>query len=347
MDESLIEIAVSLLEQRHVLVDSRYTNRQLLMVHDRKLLRGLNELLRRRIYITEHRWLDWLLDGSAVSLSSASEVSRSHVLWLTELKMALHQVDYTDIAVSSQTSNTEHVNWQLASYLHIPIANIDQLLEQHVSSAMLWYLGSMGCVSTKAALLATVSKGDPRLSVEVKLALYMLGHHFDEFELLSCAITNEIDNWDYLFILICGAPASLKVRLLNLICSEANDKFASFKAIGFSGLSKFLPLVLTMTKEQETEHVATDVLYTLVGTVEAEALLYQLNVTDNTSLEFDVDKYPFLTKLQSISTMGLKSIWQFECQGQRQAAAYLAKVQFPQTPLARPCRLLGGTWHLQ
>ena len=202
-------------------------------------------------------------------------------------------------------------------------------------------------MSEKAALNSAIRNADPRLSVEIKLALYMLGDRTDELELLSCAIENEISHWDYLFVLICGAPEPLKNRLLNLICSEANDKSASFKAIGFSGLSKFIPMVLALTKEQETENVAMDVLYTLVGTVEAEVLLSQLDLIDETSLELVVNKYPPLTKLQVIDTMELKTFWQLECQGQRQAAAYRAKVQFPQTPLARPCRLLGGIWHLQ
>ncbi|GCF90845.1 hypothetical protein SMBr_30890 [Shewanella sp. M-Br] len=346
-DKSLIEITASLLEQRHVLVRSRYTNRQLLMMHDQKLMRGLNELLRRKVHVTEHRWLDWVLDCSPIPFDSAFGVNPPHALWLTELKMALHNMDYAGIAMSAQKDNAEYANWLLASYLHIPIPNTDKLLEQHISSAMLWYLASMGCISKKAALNSAIRNADPRLSVEIKLALYMLGDRTDELELLSCAIENEISHWDYLFVLICGAPEPLKIRLLNLICSEANDKSASFRAIGFSGLSKFIPMVLALTKEQETENVAMDVLYTLVGTVEAEVLLSQLDLIDETSLELVVNKYPSLTKLQVIDTIELKTFWQLECQGQRQAAAYRAKVHYPQTPLARPCRLLGGIWHLQ
>ena len=84
-DKSLIEITAFLLEQRHVLVQSRYTNRQLLMMHDQKLMRGLNELLRRKVHVTEHRWLDWVLDCSQIPFDSAFEVNPLHSLWLLSL----------------------------------------------------------------------------------------------------------------------------------------------------------------------------------------------------------------------------------------------------------------------
>ncbi|NMH64086.1 hypothetical protein [Shewanella salipaludis] len=371
-DEMLLERTGLLLSQREVLLGSRYAGLQQLREHDNRLLAGLRLLRRRGLGRTDtgeiadgigdsnSPWLDWLLtpldassrDAWDAKALHAPEATLSQALWLAAIKLALDELPLRQLLASSAIGGGGEFCWQLASYLAVPglsTPGFDIGEGEQVVPAYFWYLASTGQVAAKDRLLAHAGDAGP-VALQAKLALYLLGQGGDEPRLLEQLLQQGLQDSDYVPLLLCGAPAQSKVAMLNLLL-QTGALPRRVGALGYSGLSKFVPLLRDLATQAEQEgqpeqtepdelaEAAADALCLLLGVEEGERLL-------ETAAE-PVPTFgpePVLAG-RPLEGDALDVIWHGGNQAQRRAAACHAKLRRPELPLSRPDGLLGGQWH--
>ncbi|MCE9687209.1 hypothetical protein LZP73_13505 [Shewanella sp. AS16] len=393
-DEMLLERTGLLLSQREVLLGSRYAGLQQLREHDNRLLAGLRLLRRRGLGRTDtgeiadsmgdssRPWLAWLLtpldasprDAWDAKALHAPEATLSQALWLAAIKLTLDELPLRQLLASSAIGGGGEFCWQLASYLAVPGLSTPGLTSpdltspgldigegEQVAPAYFWYLASTGQVAAKDRLLAHAGDAGP-VALQAKLALYLLGQGGDEPRLLEQLLQQGLQDSDYVPLLLCGAPAQSKVAMLNLLL-QTGALPRRVGALGYSGLSKFVPLLRDLATQTESpeqtepsglgEHsdpgedsepdelaeAAADALCLLLGVEEGERLL-------ETAVEAvpNFGPEPVLAG-RTLEGDALDAIWHGGNQAQRWAAACHAKLRRPELPLSRPDGLLGGQWH--
>ncbi|KKO46678.1 hypothetical protein WG68_05190 [Arsukibacterium ikkense] len=334
----LAERANVLWQQRLSLAGSDYISLSQLQQHDRQLVQSVGLCQR---YLKQDEadlplWLIALLDNSAAELNKllALPLALSAQALLAELWLALQQK--TAAHYMQQYSQPEQspllcllADPQLAASLYPAMQRLD--LRSAVQLA-----GQQGLTGQLGDLqqLATDHQLSAASRAELLYSLYLLGQRTDESELIVQLLDAQCLTSRQLQLLLLGATTEQKVRIVNALCSA--DIHLAINAMGFSGLTKFCPLLLEMTHQPAHSAAAQSALITMLGALSADVL--------QRTEPAQTQHQETLVAGQVLNQLKLPALWASGNQYQRFAAAALQVLQQPGLPLAEPMNWQGGLW---
>lgn len=340
---SLAERSNVLWQQRLSLCNSDYVSLSQLQRHDRQLLQSVR-LCQRYLQPDDTEaplWLAALLNNSAAELSKllALPLALPAQVLLAELWLALQQK--TPAHYAKQYSEAAHS--QLLGLLATkPVAaSVYQSMQLLDIRSAVQLAGQCG-LTEQLTNLQPLLKGstlDAAGQAELRYSLYLLGQRSDECELVAQLLSAACLTPRQLQVLLLAAPAGHKVRIVNALTMV--DTGLAINAMGFSGLTKFCPLLLDIATEPTHRPAVQSALITMLGALSADSLqrgdqdaLYQALLSCDE---------PIIAG-QRLKQLNLSVLWASGNQYQRFAAAALRVLQQPGLPLAEPTNWQGGLW---
>ncbi|MAD75897.1 MAG: hypothetical protein CML20_14115 [Rheinheimera sp.] len=328
--------------QRDRFSSSDYITLTQLQQHDNRLLQSVRLCQR---YLSQQLdlplWLQALLDNRVAELDSllALPLTLSAQVLLAELWLALQQK--TKAHYFEQYCRSEQ-SLLLCLLADKPAASrLFDVMQSFDRRSAVQLAGQCGLTTQRAALLKQTTDhtlGAARLA-ELNYALYLLGQHSDEFELVLQLHNAECLTTRQLQLLLLGACTERKIRIVNALCSS--DTALAVNAMGFSGLAKFCPVLLEITQEPAHRVAAQSALITMLGALAADNLQTEL-AADRQRLPADTTE-PMLGG-QLLNSLDFAACWASGNQYQRFAAAALRVLQTPGLALAEPNNWQGGLW---
>lgn len=361
VDESLIDNTYLLVQQRLQLVDSRYVGLQQLRQHDLKLITNIKLLLKRKNGSELPAWLNWLDQDNVapLDLTDLDAFINNERAWLllTEIKVLL-QPTWLDCFVDTFQHNPEakysHLFWQLAARLQLKLNPLR--FSQPLTVQALWYMvcsAQPQLQSEIKQLLASLSPNDP-LIVHTKMVLYSYNNNYNISHpsplssICELTLTNQLVNTEqlkpeYLMLLLTAAPESKQTEIINLLINNINTQSLAILALAISGKAKFIALLVELAQQADTSEAAIDSLGCILGVIDADALLCDLGLLANLSLNANT-KY---LAGHALNSAILALVWQQGNQLQRRIAACYARLTDNNNYWREPDTLLGGVWHSQ
>ncbi|WNO61005.1 hypothetical protein [Rheinheimera sp. MMS21-TC3] len=363
VDESLIDNTRLLLAQRLQLVDSRYVGLQQIRQHDLKLITNIKLLLKRENSSELPAWFNWLDQDNVTPLDLADldEFINNDRAWLllTEIKVLL-QPTWLDEFIKAFQHNPEaeysRLFWQLAARLQLKLNPF--CFSQPLTGQALWYIVCSAQPQLQPELqqlLIRLLPTDP-LMVYTKMALHSYNNGFNEtasnnkqserfceLALISQLIKTEQLKPEHLMLLLISAPESKQTEIINYLINNIATQSLAILALAISGKAKFIALLLELAQQADTSEEATDSLGCILGVIEADSLLCDVNLLANLHLNAN-SKY---LAGHTLNSTVLALVWQQGNQLQRRIAACYARLADNNTYWREPDTLLGGAWHCQ
>ncbi|KKO50632.1 hypothetical protein VT06_01285 [Arsukibacterium sp. MJ3] len=329
-------------QQRLSLCNSDYITLSQLQQHDQHLLQSV-QLCQRYLVPVEHDiplWLSALLDNSAGELTTllALPLALPAQCLLAELWLALKHT--TAAHYTKQYCRPEHSPLLCLLATKPMAADVFQkMLALDIRSAI-QLTGLCGLTEQRVSLraLSTDTCLSTSVRAELHFNLYLLGQPADKFELLQQLLTADSLTPRQLQLLLLAANADDKIRIINAL--SLVDTTLAINAMGFSGLSKFCPLLLELNKQPEYQVATQSALITMLGALVTAALQRDQQTTIAATL---------LSEERLIAGVAparhnLAALWRSGNPRQRFASAALRVLQQPGLPLAEPTSWRGGVW---
>ncbi|MBV2129704.1 hypothetical protein [Arsukibacterium indicum] len=329
--------------QRLALTSSDYVTLSQLKLHDNRLLQSVR-LCQRYLSGSDPElplWLNALLDNRVADLGTVLTIPLplSAQALLAELWLALHQKTASHYVQQYQRPEQSPllcllVNKALAANLYQAMQALD--LRSAVQLA-----GQFGLTEQRGLLQQFSSKPgtNSTLLAELNYSLYLLGQRTNEFDLVLSLQQAECLTPRQLQLLLLAAPAEDKVKIVNAL--SVIDIGLAINAMGFSGQTKFLPLLHELTTDPAYQGAAQSALITMSGNLSAETLQMRDPLTVN-GVQHSSNQH--LIGGMTAETLNLPALWADGNQYQRFAAAALLVLQQPGLALAEPNSWQGGLW---
>jgi hypothetical protein len=329
--------------QRMRLESSDYITLNQLQQHDNRLLQSVRLCQR---YLCQQQvdlpfWLKALLNNSVSELDNllALPVALSAQVLLAELWLALQQKNKAHyfeqycradqsqlIALLADKSSAERLFDVMPSF---DIRSAIQLA------------GQSGLVAQRTTLQQLAADNNLAIAsrAELNYTLYLLGGSTDEYEVVQQLQSAECLTPRQLQLLMLGASVEHKVRIVNALC--LSDIALAINAMGFSGLTKFCPVLLDITQEPAHRAAAQSALITMLGALVADNL-QNGQATDLQQSLADTTEPILGGQLQS--KLDIAACWASGNQYHRFAAVALQVLQQPGLTLSEPNNWRGGVW---
>lgn len=357
VDATLVDNTQLLLQQRLQLIDSRYVGLKQLRQHDLQLIANIQLIQQRGSRFDMPAWLHWLFNTSLepLSLADLQPVVQVTSAWLVlhEIK-ALLQPEWlaTFIAHMQQfpTEQYQGLFWQLASKLQLKLDPFR--VSTPITHEAIWYIACSGqprLLKKLQGFATSLSADDPLLPL-VNTAIYSYCHQENSAHQNYCAvhlvqqlITAKQLQPNQLTLLLTAATENKQYDIINLLINNIQTQSLAILALGISGKSKFIALLLELAQQTDTNEAAADSLACLLGVIEADALLCDMNQLGKLNLQ--PSSHYLAGKELNLST--LSQIWQQGNQQQRRVAACYARLSDNNIGWSDPDSLLGGLWQKQ
>ncbi len=339
----LTERSNLLWQQRLSLGSSDYVSLSQLQRHDSQLVQSVR-LCQRYLQQDDTElpcWLATLIDNSAAELNKllALPLALPAQALLAELWLALQQqtpAHYT--RQYSEPAQSQLIGLLATKPLAAGLYQRMQLLDMRSAVQM---AGQCGLTEQLAGLQSLLQDGTLSSAglAELHYSLYLLGQRTDEGELVAQLLSAACLTPRQLQVLLLAAPGGHKVRIVNALTLV--DTGLAINAMGFSGLTKFCPLLLDIATEPAHRPAVQSALITMLGALNADSL--QRGEHDAVYQALRSCNEPMLAG-QGLSQLDLPALWASGNQYQRFAAAALLVLQQPGLPLAEPGHWQGGSW---
>ena len=329
--------------QRVRLGSSDYITLSQLQQHDYRLLQSVRLCQR---YLRQQRddmpfWLNAVLNNHVAELDKilALPFALSAQVLLAELWLALQQKNKAHYF--EQYCRPEQSQFICLLADKPAAGRLFRAMQDFDIRSAIQIAGHSGLTMQRAALqqLAADNTLDTASLAELNYSLYLLGHHIDEYDIVQQLQSAECLTPRQLQLLLLGASAEHKVRIVNALC--ISDIALAVNAMGFSGLAKFCPLLLEIAREPAHHAAAQSALITMLGALAADNLL---NGKAAEQSQHVADTIEPLLGGQLQSRLNLAACWLSGNQYQRFAAAALQVMQQPGLALAEPNNRQGGVW---
>tara|TARA_R110002126_G_scaffold212488_2_gene359100 strand:- start:379 stop:1428 length:1050 start_codon:yes stop_codon:yes gene_type:complete len=340
---NLAQRSDELWQQRLALCTSDYITLAQLQRHDRQLLQSVR-LCQRYLSADDAGMPAWL---SAILNDSAAELNM--VLTLPLALPAQRLVAEIWLALRAKTA--EHYRQQFnrpeQSQLLCLLCNkalatglFQQMwhLDQRSAVQLAGQFGLVEQVSVLQSIAGSRSLNAASLA-ELRFSLYLLGQQTDVVGLTEQLLSAQCLQPRQLQLLLLAATRDQKIRIINLLCLV--DYTLALNAMGFSGLTKFCPLLLDIARQPELKATAQSALITMYGPLTADNLLNTDQPVDQ-SAAYCINAV--LVGGQAVETLNTALLWATGNHYHRFAAAALHVLQQPGLALAEPHNWRGGEW---
>lgn len=333
--------------QRLSLSSSDYISLSQLKQHDYRLLQSVRLCQR---YLGQDNaelpcWLSAVLDNSVAAIDKllALPLALPAQVLLAELWLALQHK--TAAHYLEQYNRTEQSQLVCLLAGKPAAAGLYPAMKRLDLRSAIQLAGRCGLTAecTDLQQLATERALDAAALAELNYNLYLLGQTADELNLVQQLQRADCLTPRQLQFLLLAASAEQKVQIVNALC--LTDSSLAINAMGFSGQSKFLPLLLELSKQPAHQAAAQSALITMLGTTVPG------NITAETlQRELQAETAPALISNQSliagkpVAQLDLAALWANGNQYHRFAAAALRVLRQPGLALAEPNNWQGGVW---
>ncbi|SNY42950.1 hypothetical protein SAMN06297280_0508 [Arsukibacterium tuosuense] len=328
--------------QRLSLASSDYITLSQLQQHDYRLLQSVR-LCQRYLGNSDPELPDWLrtlLDNSAAELDTllTLAVPLSAQALLAAMWLALQQQPTTHYVQQYRRAEQSQLLCLLAN--KAVAAKLYQTMQALDLRSAVQLAGNYGLLDQRAVLqqLADDQHQNAAIQAELHYSLYLLGQKSDESQLVQQLQKADCLTPRQLQLLLLAAPAERKVQIVNALC--LTDITLAINAMGFSGQSKFMPLLLELSKQPAHQGAAQSALITMLGSLTADIAQREPQAA---GMPMPVSEQ-HLVAGTAVTELNLTETWANGNQYQRFAAAAMLVLKQPGLALAEPNNWQGGIW---
>ncbi|WP_213994996.1 hypothetical protein [Arsukibacterium sp.] len=311
--------------QRLSLASSDYITLSQLQQHDYRLLQSVR-LCQRYLDSRDPElppWLRVLLDNSAAKLDTLLSLPMplSAQALLAAIWLALQQQPTAHYVQQYHRADQSQLLCLLAN--KAVAANMYQTMQALDLRSAVQLAGHCGLTEQRAVLqrLADAQQQSAAIQAELQYSLYLLGQKSDEVYLVQQLQHAECLTPRQLQLLLLAAPAKRKVQIVNAL--GQTDISLAINAMGFSGQSKFLPLLLDLARQPAHQAAAHSALITMLGSLTADIVQREPQAA---GMPIPVSEQ-HLVAGRAVTDLNLAETWTNGNQYQRFAAAALLGIK--------------------